>query len=288
MIQRKTLSRRVTAESTSAASKSVMKTLQNQQTFPFKLYEMLEYACDSEFADSFFWSADGSVFIIHNKDVMMDDLAPMFFKQTKFRSFTRQLNIWGFVRTETLGGEKGGWLHENFRHGRPDLLKRIERTEVKGASKKSSSITKPQASSRSARRPAKNVNEVNDDNSCSSSQAESQTSLCSHKDAQVQNNDTAAFAPPVSQAYFDHIPVSSEDSVSLSSSSVHTCSDDTSAQGANTQQVEEMYSVVQPFNSDDLMYLASIFEKDDQSNGDLSSILSLNQEASIEDYSFNL
>ncbi len=89
MIQRKTLSRRVTAESksTAASSKSTMKTLHHQQTFPFKLYEMLEYACDSEFADSLFWSADGSVFIIHDKDVMMNDLAPMFFKQTKFRSF---------------------------------------------------------------------------------------------------------------------------------------------------------------------------------------------------------
>lgn len=222
---------------------------------------------------------------------------------------TRQLNIWGFVRTETLGGEKGGWQHDSFLRGRPDLLKGIERTEVKSASKKRSSVTKPQTSSRSTRRAAKNVNEFSDDNSCSSSQADShadsQASLSSYNDnhAQVQNKDTAAIAPPVSQAnqgsvlqYFDHTPVSSEiydqfvqDSVSLSSSSsVHTCSDDTSALGANAQQVEEMYSIAQPFNRDDLMYLASIFEKDDQSDEDLSSILSLNQEASVEDYSFNL
>ncbi len=174
-------------------------------------------------------------------------------------------------------------------------MKEIERTEVKSASKKSSSITKPQASSRSTRRAAKTVNEVSDDNSCSSSQTDSQASLSSYND----NHDTAAIAPPVSQAYqgsdlqyFDHTPVSSEnydqvvqDSVSLSSSSsVHSCSDDNSAHDASTQEVDEMYSIVQPFNSDDLMYLASIFEKDDQPDEDLSSILSLNQE----DYSFNL
>jgi hypothetical protein len=59
----KTHHRRVTAESTSAPSKSfaMIKEAQHQQTFPFKLYEMLEYACDSEFADSLFWSPDGSV-----------------------------------------------------------------------------------------------------------------------------------------------------------------------------------------------------------------------------------
>ena len=175
-------------------------------------------------------------------------------------------------------------------------MKGIERTEVKSASKESSSIIKPQASSRSTRRAAKTVNEVSDDNSCSSLQTDSQASLSSYND----NHDTAAIAPPVSQAYqgsalqyFDHSPVSSEnydqfvqDSVSLSSSSssVHSCSDDNSAQGASTQQIDEMYSIVQPFNSDDLMYLASIFEEDNQPDEDLSSILSLNQE----DYSFNL
>ena len=214
---------------------------------------------------------------------------------------TRQLNIWGFVRTETIGGVRGGWQHENFLSGRPDLLKGIERTEVKSksASKKSSSTTKSQTSSRSVRRAAKSAEKVvivADESSCSSAQVGSQASLSSYKD-----NSAASIAPPVSQAfqgpvfhYFDHIPVSSvnceqsnvQDSVSLSSSSVS----DTTTQFANTQQVEEMYSDVQPFNSDDLMYLASIFEKDDHhsNDGDLSSILSLNQETSLEDYTFNL
>ena len=76
---------------------SIMKTKEEQQrqqqqpfwhqTFPFKLYEMLAYSSDSEFSSSLSWSADGSTFIIHDKHVLMNDLAPMFFKQTKFRSF---------------------------------------------------------------------------------------------------------------------------------------------------------------------------------------------------------
>ena len=81
------ITRRVTDEPISAPPNLTMKEQQQHQTFPYKLYEMLEYACDSEFSSSLSWSADGSCFIIHDKEVMMDDLAPMFFKQTKFRSF---------------------------------------------------------------------------------------------------------------------------------------------------------------------------------------------------------
>ena len=146
---------------------------QQQQTFPFKLYEMLEYARASGVGSSISWLADGTGFVIHNKDVMMNDLTPMFFNQTKFRSFvsvliltavavevtqcrllllsistlldlaslshsslrfrpyqyqshlhfqTRQLNLWGFLRTNPRGNN---WKHNDFLRERPDLLKRL-------------------------------------------------------------------------------------------------------------------------------------------------------------------
>ena len=66
-------------------SVSVME--QQQQTFPFKLYEMIEHAHESGFTSALSWLPSGNAFSIHNKGVMMNDLAPMFFKQTKFRSF---------------------------------------------------------------------------------------------------------------------------------------------------------------------------------------------------------
>ena len=64
---------------------------QQQQTFPFKLYEMLEYARASGVSSSISWLSDGTGFVIHNKDAMMNDLTPMFFNQTKFRSFVSVL-----------------------------------------------------------------------------------------------------------------------------------------------------------------------------------------------------
>eukprot|EP00986_Skeletonema_menzelii_P007934 scaffold3187_cov130-Skeletonema_menzelii.AAC.4 len=127
---------------------------QQQKTFPFKLFEMIEYANTSGFSRTLSWSPDGNAFVIHDKDVMMNDLAPLFFKQTKFRSFTRQLNIWCFERT----GSKG-WQHKDFIRGRPDLLEHIVRTENKsksaGAVKRnmmwtSSSVSRGNVSSRSA------------------------------------------------------------------------------------------------------------------------------------------
>jgi len=225
---------------------------------------------------------------------------------------TRQLNLWGFVRTETLGGERGGWQHENFIRGRHDLLKEIERTEIKSGVKMSSSITKAQASSRSAGRAAKSEKEVDvlaDENS--------QASISSYKDdsAHVHNTGFAATASPVMHApqvsvfqHSDRIPVSNViyeeqskvlDVVSLSlSSSAQRCSDSdessssttTAAEVANSEHAEAMYSHDQPFSVDDMMYLASIFENDKHQSHveDLCSILSLNEETSVEDYSFNL
>ncbi len=73
-------------------SKLLMKKEQQLQlTFPFKLYEMIEYAHDFGFTSALSWLSDGTGFFILDEDVMMNDLAPMFFKQTKFRSFVSVL-----------------------------------------------------------------------------------------------------------------------------------------------------------------------------------------------------
>lgn len=74
--------------STAAAAASLL------LPFPYKLYEMIEYACNSEFSSSLSWSADGRYFIIHDKEVMMDNLAPKFFKQTQYRSF---VSVFGYI-----------------------------------------------------------------------------------------------------------------------------------------------------------------------------------------------
>ena len=111
----------------------------NLDRFPYKLYDMLTYAADCEHSSAVSWINEGRAFAIHCEQTFMLHIVPMFFKQTKFRSFTRQLNIWGFKRMPS----SCAWDNKNFIRGRGDLLQDIERVEIKGVkdSKKKTAAT---------------------------------------------------------------------------------------------------------------------------------------------------
>ena len=53
------------------------------------------------------------------------------FRQQKYASFQRQLNIYGFKRI-TAGPDKGGYYNELFLRGKPGLAYRINRMKLKG------------------------------------------------------------------------------------------------------------------------------------------------------------
>ena len=91
-------SRRITVESpvdvdTATIDNQLNKEVTQQHHFPYKLYDMLEYAADSEYSSSVSWSDDGTSFAINNKDIFMECIVPLFFKQTKFRSFVSIYDI---------------------------------------------------------------------------------------------------------------------------------------------------------------------------------------------------
>ena len=88
----KAIVRRVTIETTPATVMQQQQQFQLQKTFPFKLYNMLEYACNSEFSSCVSWSTEGTSFIIYDKEAMMEKLAPMFFNQKNYRSFVSDLH----------------------------------------------------------------------------------------------------------------------------------------------------------------------------------------------------
>src|SRR3569832_1442622 len=51
----------------------------------------------------------------------VEDVLPKYFTNiTKWSSFSRQLNLWGFMRV-TAGKEAGAYYHELFLQGRPTL-----------------------------------------------------------------------------------------------------------------------------------------------------------------------
>ena len=130
--------------------------------FPIKVYAILELADRniSEIAQSVSWLSHGRAFSIHNKVKFMEEVVPLFFDLTKIRSFIRQLNLWGFRRLVALrlylfltcfvfdhllsyckcrlnyhSIERGSdevWYHNNFLRGKPECMKYIIRTKIKG------------------------------------------------------------------------------------------------------------------------------------------------------------
>jgi hypothetical protein len=54
-------------------------------------------------------------------------VVPTFFAQSKFESFTRQLNGWGFKRLHQAGNDFSAYYHECFLRGRPHLIGMMKR-----------------------------------------------------------------------------------------------------------------------------------------------------------------
>lgn len=87
-------------------------------TFPQRLMEIL--SCDDEYSDVISWIPNGAAFVIYKKKKFSTDVLPKFFKQSKFTSFTRKLNRWGFIRV-TRGPQTGSYFHKLFHRDQPDL-----------------------------------------------------------------------------------------------------------------------------------------------------------------------
>lgn len=86
-------------------------------TFPQRLMEILSGVCHG---DVITWLPHGKAFIIYKKKRFAAEVLPKYFKQSKFTSFTRKLNRWGFTRV-TRGPETGAYFHKFFVRDDPRL-----------------------------------------------------------------------------------------------------------------------------------------------------------------------
>lgn len=93
-----------------------------------KLHQVL---ANNELAEVISWMPHGRCFVIHQSEVLATEVLPRFFNQTKFLSFIRQLNLWGFKRL-TRGVDGKAYYHELFLRGRPYLALRLKRMKIKG------------------------------------------------------------------------------------------------------------------------------------------------------------
>jgi hypothetical protein len=77
----------------------------------------------------------GRAFLVRRPKSFASDVLPRYFRQTKFLSFTRQLNLWGFKRI-TRGPDAGAYYHELFLRGRPYMANMMKRQKIKGTGMK--------------------------------------------------------------------------------------------------------------------------------------------------------
>lgn len=88
------------------------------------------------------WVLNGHAFMIHNPDKLVEIL-PLFFSQTKFRSFQRQLNMWHFQRILD-GPHKGAFMHPFFVRGKEGLCQNMSRlVSLKPQTNKSTAAVSP-------------------------------------------------------------------------------------------------------------------------------------------------
>ena len=88
-----------------------------RRTFPEKLMEILSM---KESTDAMQWVADGDAFVILSVANCVHTILPRFFKQTKFASFIRKVNRWGFKQI-SKGTRNIVYRHPSFKRGQREL-----------------------------------------------------------------------------------------------------------------------------------------------------------------------
>ena len=97
------------------------------QTFPMKLVQLL---LEVDAFDCVTWLPHGRSFRVLDSDLLMKKFSPQTFKATLYRSFERQLNIWGFKRF-TCGVDFNSYYHPMFLRGKPNLAMNMTRKMCK-------------------------------------------------------------------------------------------------------------------------------------------------------------
>lgn len=118
--------------------------------FVWKLYEMLEDVETTGSQHIVSWVGNGKAFKVHDLSSFVDEIVPVYFKQSKFKSFQRQLYFYEFKRVES-GPDTGSYYHPKFVRGIKTLcltMRPKTNRRVKGRDEsKNNSIQEPRASS---------------------------------------------------------------------------------------------------------------------------------------------
>jgi HSF-type DNA-binding len=95
---------------------------QGNERFPEKLFRLLDRAEAEGFDRIISWQPHGRCFIVHQREEFKSRLPELLPGMTRWKSFLRQLHIWGFTRI-TKGRDINSYYHEKFLRYRRHLLR---------------------------------------------------------------------------------------------------------------------------------------------------------------------
>lgn len=106
----------------------------NRVTFPQILHNILTQAATLGVDKIISWDEEGSKFTIYNENEFVLKVLPKHFKQSKYSSFRRQLNAYGFERVSSnsylikkYGSTTISYIHKDFMRDYPNACKQIKR-----------------------------------------------------------------------------------------------------------------------------------------------------------------
>ena len=98
-------------ETNSKSGSKSSSTSKNEKKFPWILHKIIDDAEREGNEDIVAWTPSGRSFIVRKRDTFTEQILPRYFRQTKYKSFVRQLNLWGFTYIDQ-GPDKGSCKSE--------------------------------------------------------------------------------------------------------------------------------------------------------------------------------
>ncbi|KAL3926561.1 MAG: hypothetical protein SGBAC_013428 [Bacillariaceae sp.] len=95
-------------------------------SFPLQLQRMLDKLEADGTTDIISWLSHGRAFIIHDPDAFATRIMPLYFHQSNFAYFQRQLQLYQFQQFSS-GPDTGAYFHSNFQRGMPQLCAGVAR-----------------------------------------------------------------------------------------------------------------------------------------------------------------
>lgn len=96
-----------------------MRDAHQQSIFPERLFALLEESMDNGFGNVIRWLPDGNRFQVLSRELMQEIVLPRYFGTTIWKSFQRQLNLYGFRSVkDPITKERKSDKARALRHGR--------------------------------------------------------------------------------------------------------------------------------------------------------------------------